>query len=249
MRTVRRFNQEGTRLFGEYLSRLREGASMDPPRALLDDPATSRSLEGGAQVESRVFDSRRQAGQYLFQVLDGKVPRALVDHNPDLWNWLSLFYFDQLCPRRSDGTRNVRSDYRYILKPVSDPDHFRHYYRHLLAGAYTLFRQYRDGAGVLLAGAVDKFDDFNEQLASRQEFVSNAGIIEAVDLLYYDQGSDRPKRGAASNKRRPGTLRRFVDVIQQLDLTYDLYSLTGPELLKLLPPEFNRWRPSEREAA
>jgi hypothetical protein len=31
-------------------------------------------------------------------------------------------------------------------------------------------------------------------------------------------------------------------VVQQLDLTYDLYSMTGEQILQLLPGEFDRWR-------
>jgi hypothetical protein len=166
--------------------------------------------------------------------------RAEIDHNPGVWNWLSLFYFDRLCPPAA-GRRSPGRDYRYVLPPVDDAEHFRHYYRHLLAGAYTIYRLHQTGARVLLCGAIEKFDDFNEQLASRQEFVSNPGIIEAADLLYFDATAGKPRRGAASNKRRPGTLRRYVDVIQQFDLTYDLYSLTGSQILKLLPEEFRKW--------
>jgi len=40
----------------------------------------------------------------------------------------------------------------------------------------------------------------------------------------------------------PGTLYRFIDVVQQLGLTYDLYSMTGDQILQLLPSEFDRWR-------
>jgi len=32
-------------------------------------------------------------------------------------------------------------------------------------------------------------------------------------------------------------------VVQQLDLTHDLYSMTGEEVLSLLPSEFDEWRP------
>ena len=39
--------------------------------------------------------------------------------------------------------------------------------------------------------------------------------------------------------RQPGNV--IVDVIQQFDLTYDLYSLTGRQILRLLPDEFRRW--------
>jgi hypothetical protein len=46
------------------------------------------------------------------------------------------------------------------------------------------------------------------------------------------------------NRTAPGSLYRFVDVIQQLDVTYDLYSISGPEIISLLPGEFNHWKPN-----
>jgi hypothetical protein len=47
-------------------------------------------------------------------------------------------------------------------------------------------------------------------------------------------------------KNSPGTLLRFINIIQQLDLTYDLYSLGGEEILALLPPEFDKWKNSQK---
>jgi hypothetical protein len=35
---------------------------------------------------------------------------------------------------------------------------------------------------------------------------------------------------------------RFVDVVQQLAVTYDLYSMQPGELLRLLPKEFEDWK-------
>jgi len=59
--------------------------------------------------------------------------------------------------------------------------------------------------------------------------------------LYFDRKTAKPKRGSLM-KNSPGTLYRFIDVVQQLHLTYDLYSMTGEEVLDLLPSEFDRWR-------
>jgi hypothetical protein len=247
--TVRKLNEKGTALFKAYLERLRTGLASDSPRAILEQPDTSVALVASAQVELRPFATRQEAAEHLVASLDGKLPKTELDHGPGVWNWLSLLYFDQLCPTHGLGARKVGKDYRYILPPLSDPEHFRHYYRHLLAGAFRIHRQHKNSGSVLLAGALDKFDDFNEQIASRQEFISNPAIVGAIDVLYYDASTRRPKRGAASNKRRPGTLRRFIDVIQQLDLTYDLYSLTGVQLMRLLPGEFDRWHKVESDAA
>ncbi|ACG75142.1 hypothetical protein AnaeK_3935 [Anaeromyxobacter sp. K] len=245
---IRKLNEKGTAQFAAYVQEIRNGATAPPPLGLLEDPNTSLPVPGGAAIEPKTFPTRGDAAKYLVGAL-AKVPQAEVDHSPALWNWLSLYFFDQVCPPLASGKRKVLKQYHYVLPPVSDPEHFRHYYRHMLAGAFRIRRQHPSSGKVFLAGAPHKFDDFNEQVASRQELISNPAIVGALDVLYYDPAMKRPKRGAGSNKRKPGTLRRFVNVIQQLDLTYDLYSLSTDQLLDLLPREFDRWRGSEAEAA
>ena len=66
--------------------------------------------------------------------------------------------------------------------------------------------------------------------------------MEALHILYYDDVQNKPKRGPIMNKNAPGSLYRFINVIQQLDLTYDLYSMSGAEIVGLLPGEFNLWK-------
>jgi hypothetical protein len=50
-----------------------------------------------------------------------------------------------------------------------------------------------------------------------------------------------PKRGVLT-RTRPGNLRRLIAVIDQFDLTYDLYATSPDDILTLLPPEFDRCR-------
>jgi hypothetical protein len=102
---------------------------------------------------------------------------------------------------------------------------------------------------LFLNGPLDELPDFTEQLSSRLELITNRAIVEAATQLYFDLQNERPKRGAASTKRKPGTLRRFVDLMRQLDLTYDLYSLDHNELLKLLPKEFDLWHSNPASTA
>jgi len=158
-----------------------------------------------------------------------------------LWNWLGLFYFNQLCQPSPNGTRKPGKNYRYLLPPVTSTDHFRHYYRHLLAGPYRVLRLHPEGARALLSNSVDEAGDFNEQVASRLELVTNRAFVGAIDALYFDSDKDKPKRGAL-NYKKPGTLRRLIDLHSQLDMTYDLYSLSTAQFLQLLPREFERWR-------
>lgn len=127
---------------------------------------------------------------------------------------------------------------RHILS-----QHAQKYYRHLLAGPYRLLQIHGENARVFLCGPLPQHGDFSEQLASRMQLISNRSLIEVVDRLYYDlsaEGTGHPKRGALT-RTRPGNLRRLVAVIQQFDLTYDLYAMSPDEILELLPHEFTRW--------
>lgn len=63
-----------------------------------------------------------------------------------------------------------------------------------------------------------------------------------MDLLYWDPKRRRPKR-AATTTTNPGNLRPLITVVQQLDFNYDLYGMRAEEILRLLPGEFDGWRP------
>ena len=96
---------------------------------------------------------------------------------------------------------------------------------------------------MFLHGPLHQHGDFSEQLASRMELITNRSLIEAVDRLYFSPRPDggTTKRGAAT-RSRPGNVRRLIVVVQQLDLTYDLYAMTSEQILSLLPSEFDAWR-------
>ncbi len=87
-----------------------------------------------------------------------------------------------------------------------------------------------------------KLTDWEEQAAARYETGGNPGIAEVLCKLYWDDNDSRPKRGAAPNKKTPGTLRRFGDMIKQFSLTYDLSAIKADGLLDLLPAEFDKWK-------
>src|SRR5262249_16830000 len=116
---------------------------------------------------------------------------------------------------------------------------------HLLAGPYRIYRAHRDNpqrALVLLCGPLDRPGDIVEQFASRQELVTNPTVIESATRLYVDPATNRPRRGAGG--KSAGSARRLADVLEQFDVTWDLYTLTPDGLLTLLPHEFDRFRPA-----
>ena len=239
---VRCLNERGVEVFGEYLHSLRDNPTATPPYSILSDPLTSANVRGRASIENHKFATRMEAGKYLNHKLSGLDP-ADVDQNRGLWAWLSLFYFDMVCPLDIDGEINPGQDYRHI--PVSSHWHF---YRHLLLGPFSIYRSHGESAKVLLANEVSKPGNFNEQIASRADMIRNPAIIQSLDVLYYDETRQRAKKGAEGRdkdkKPKAGTLLRFVTVIDQLTLNFDLFSVSRDDIVELLPREFNAWRPS-----
>jgi len=235
-REVRVLNGEGLFRFRDYLASLRKGSREGPPWGLLEDGALSSPLEAGAVVEPREFAGRMEAARYLREVLD-PVPAGQVRENAGLWSWLSLLYFDQVCPARADGTRSPGKDYRHVLSADSI-----YRLRHLLFGAWTALEIHGERAAFLLSSPLHQESKFHRELAARQGLFANRGLVEAAGLLYFDEEKGTPRRGAATTQPAPGNLRRFVAVAGQLDLTWDLFSMSGPEILELLPSEFDRWK-------
>ncbi len=115
----------------------------------------------------------------------------------------------------------------------------RHYFYPVLASSLTV-----TVVAIVLHQPLDEPGDYVEQLASRQERISNRGLVEAATHLYFDPVKQKYKRSGQA-RDKPGTLRRFVDVLEQLELTYDLYFFheSGADLfLELLPQEFKKWK-------
>jgi hypothetical protein len=238
-KAIRKFTDEGIEQFRRYLAELREGATSPPPFHLLNDPVTSQPVNDEIQIENREFATRLKLARYLDDAL-AEIESDSIETDVYLWSWLSLFYFDQVCPTEENGIRKPGRDYRHIPETG-----YRYGHRHLLGGSYLVYTIYGLGerlSKLLLSTPLPIESKVHHELATRQSFITNIGIVEAAHILYYDEKADKPKRGVIVKKNKPGTLYRFIDIIQQLDLNYDLYSMTGEEVLQLLPAEFNQWK-------
>jgi len=231
---VRILNEFGLEIFREYLDNLRSGSTESPPFKILNDKDTSASINDGPVIEQKNFANRRDVAVYLKEALKDFTFSEL-ESNIGLWSWLDLFFFNQTCPSDSEGKRDPKADYRHILDLS-----FRHKYRHLLFGPYRIYMAHPESAFTLLCGDITKPGDFNEQVGSRIEKISNNRLIRVLDTLYFDEDNDRIKRGA-SDRKKNGSLRRFLEITDQFDVTYDLFSMTPDKITNLLTEEFNEW--------
>ncbi len=157
--------------------------------------------------------------------------------NKGMWSWLAAFYFENICPVDGHGKRKVNESAFYVLK---DPKDYTKYYRHLLAYPSRLYAELGNSSKIFLIGNFSKRGEVTEQFGAYQEIALNKGIIDAANLMYWDEDTENLKRGAAG--KGGGSARRLVRIIRQYQMTYDLNSMNGKEIVELLPAEFYKWR-------
>jgi hypothetical protein len=235
---LRRFNRDGIGAFSAYRARLTLEPTLEPPLELLEDPALAELLPGDVEVQSRTFANRLEAGRFLNELMDAASVQ-LPERDQGLWTWLTLFYFDEVCPADGNGRRNPKDEARLI--PLLD-NHQR-FYRHLLVGPFLIVRAHRtspERAIAMLCNPLWKPGEIVEQLASRKELVTNHAVADVATYLYYDPATGSFKRGAGSDVK--GAARRLAALFNQLDLTFYLYGMSRDEMLALLPKEFDRFR-------
>jgi hypothetical protein len=234
---VRTLNDDGVGQFRNYLQRLRDGARESPPVWLLIDSASSAELVKSIEVEQKSFASRLDFGVYLGEVLK-PLGRRSISHDHALWTWLSLYFFDELCPLQADGARKVLEDAVYVL-----PARYNHqrYYRHIARTSWLTVSDHGENAKVLLSGAErGSRSEIFEQIASRQGMLGNPTIVAGAFALYFDKAKEKSKKGAGG--KGAGSPRRLAAIVQQLELTYDLAACNVSQLLDLLPREFDRFK-------
>ena len=229
---LHRFTEIGIERFDRF--RATSLRRLDQLHAILRDVVCSDLAGSDIEVECRELSTRFAIGKYLHALFDHAIVPDLVT-DQGIWTWLSAFYFEQLCPPGSQPGDRARW--------VPAVGNYRQYYRHLLAGPFLIYRAHHDNpcrAMALLANPPHQHGDIVEQLASRQELVTNPSVMEAATKLYIDPETGRLKRGTGS--KGPGSPRRLVTILNQLDLTWDLYKLETQKLLDLLPAEFDRFK-------
>jgi hypothetical protein len=231
---LRRFNNKGVDRFREYLRLAREDATASVQWDLLQDPSLTEEVHPPAEVDSISFQTKREAATYLHSLLR-EIQKQIVIEDQGLWTWLSLYFFDSLCPKR-DGKRAIRNDYTYIYEPRNT----RHFYRHLLFISWRILDVAPTYNRLLLDRSISSLDVLTKEATKRLFLTRIPCFFELLEKLYLDPQTNRARKGIdPTNQIVPGDLtHRLPTRIRQLEKTYDLHSLTADQLLDLLGPEF-----------
>ena len=228
---ARRLTQAGLYRFQSYLQDLRANPLALPPADLLIHNHFSEGLESEIFPARRQFQTRYEIGQYLVELLAGQNTRSILGDR-GFWSWLALYWFDQLCPPAATGARKASKPYNYLLS-----EDYKHRARHSLRTTWLLVERYGPAVMFLFSREPSVRGELIEQLAARPYYLECRGIIELASHLYFDPQRQSFKSGATSGRRK-GNIRRFIAWLQQLELTYDLYTIKKEKLLELLPGEY-----------
>jgi hypothetical protein len=231
---LRKLNKQGLVNFESFIENIRNGKKLSVPDYLLTDPATSEPLTVDIDLENVNFKNRYELGEYLVKQFKG-VDLQIYIGEIGFWSALALFWFDQLCPAKNNKSRKPSMVYNYILS-----ENFNHRPRHAIFTTWQLVDRYGEDARFLLCKELPVRGELIEQMMARQYFMSCDGVMRAASRLYYDEENNTFKKGAAARKSA-GCVSRFVAWLQQLELTYDLFSVCGEDLMKLMPREFDRF--------
>jgi hypothetical protein len=231
---VRQFLPAGVRAFQRFLAEYRDTLKTPVPVHLLEDDVLAEAVKPSISVEPQAFATRRDAANYLETVLSPLAEQDVAT-NAGLWTWLTLFFFDNVCPA-SGGWRYVKNDYHYVFEPKNP----RHFYRHLLFVAWRALRIAPAHNRLFLNGSLASLDKVTTEVMKRLYLTRIPCIFEVLDRLYWDQGRGRARAGITDAKNvKPGDLvHRFPIRVRQLEKTYDLYSVTANQLIELLGHEF-----------
>lgn len=233
----RKLNETGLRRFSEYIE---NGAKGSPPKELLVNEETSEELPYNINPSEANFENRYDLGVYLKELLSEFDP-VEINWDVELWSSIALHWFDDLCMKKKDGSREVGAKYRFIL--TSD---YNTYYRHLVRTPWKVVSDYGSSARFMLISsnpkthALSYLGDLLEHILSRQHIARSPTIVEIANELYFDKKTNRPKKNITGEGG--GGPRKFGIVMRQFELTYDPEEMGRDAFIGILPNEFDRWK-------
>jgi len=234
MKNIRALNSKGIEVFNDYIFRRRSKENVQPPYYALFDAEYSEEINVSIDIEEIEFSSRYEIGTYLTDKFNLINIQPYLGHK-GFWSWLALFWFDQLAPKK-DSQHAPAKEYNYILS-----SNYNHRPRHAIFMTWQLVNQYGEDVRFMLSKAPSVRGELTEQLMARQEILSSNSAIGVASLLYYDTNTGSFKRGATGRKSA-GCVARFVSWLQQVQRTYDIFSMSKEELSYLLPNEFEKFQ-------
>ncbi len=107
---ARRLTKTGIERFEDFLERLKESPTSRVPTYALTDERMSEAVDLKIHVEPIQVSTRMEVAEHVFRLLRRDPETLRIDKG--FWCWLSLFWFNELCPV-VHGERSPGDQYRF----------------------------------------------------------------------------------------------------------------------------------------
>lgn len=225
------FTKSGMTLFEKVFTRQLEENAID-----LSDRSIATPVAGTTNLTVQPFATAKELAATVLTALGSNAVTDLL-HRPGVWAWLTFVLRDLLFPRNRSGVREFKEMHRWY---PSDPNDWQKAQRHLVRMPVLLLSSLGSNADHLLANRPSILPDIREQLTSQQDMFTPA-FQAAARSIYFDDDQQKLRRGSGS--KGAGGPRRLAMVRKQLDVTWDLYELSTDHFVRMLPKDFDRFRP------
>lgn len=201
---------------------MRQNPEAEVPTDLLEHSQLTEVVSPEILIAVEYFQTKGEAARYLSARL-GKTRAEEIATDAGLWTWLSVPYFDSLCPVLN-GSRVVKNDYYYVFEPKNS----RHFYRHLFFVSWQLLQLAPVHNNLFMRTRLSSLDSITTEVMKRLYLTRLRCIFEVLERLYWDPVRRKPRSGITGSKVIAGNLRyRRPQRISQLEKTYDLMSLNA----------------------
>ena len=236
MTRARRLTQEGVDRAKEHLAAIRADPFMDvaAPQDLLQEARFAEPIEDGPEVYHLPIQTRRDAADYLM----GLTPAISADAVDDdaFWSWLGMFHLQDLVLAPKERSSLTPMDETFVINPA-DQLSLRVEWRHCLRSTWRVADRYGESAAFILDRKILEFSEITRFTLQFKRVFNSEGIVPLI-LALYTRGA-RTRRGFSNNV---GGIRHLVRVLDQLELTHDVYGMKAEALMEILPAEFERWK-------
>lgn len=241
---MRRFNDLGLENFKAFVKdapHTEEGLAAVV--ATLDDPAFTDPMPGATGDLPDAPATRFEMATAVVRALGARNVADCLDDNGFMC-WLSV-RFHLVTFYGPECKFAVGSEARHIFTDgatVAGVHDLRH--RHLVRSAVQLAFERGAHAEGMLSNHPSKPSRIEENVVSRKSeefaFMRTNEFFKLFNLLFVaDRGGRKATRRGIRNP-----FERLIVVGSQLDATFDLGSMRCDEMLRLLPSEFDEWKPA-----
>jgi hypothetical protein len=249
---LRALTKDGMDVFRAWLDRAENNVpkrrtSEPPPTEILLDDQYSSAVGLGGRLLQRRFERKYDLGVELSSALGPELARKIVNM-PNVWAWLSLFFYETTFPTDKEGRWFTGERSRHVIQTIQgrkqDQSH-----RHLVKSAVTNVLRFGAYAVVLMGTEIGQ-SKMEEQVMSRRvdpPLAHHTEFVKTLHRLYWDAEADELKTGASGEG--PGSIMHMIDLLTQFDMTFDISSLEVDDFMRLLPKDFDRFQRRETKAS